>query len=334
MEMFLSQKCKKFKRVCETGRIFKQRKVYMDVSKTAKKIKEMEIRGAGDIARATAKALKHTAEKSNATSVDEFKEEINKSKKILLNSRPTAVSLPNSIRLVTKNLDRYSDIEGARSNIIKRADKFILRSKKSIKNLGEIGSNRIKDGDTVLTHCNSDAALSVIKEAYKTKKINVIATESRPRLQGKITARELAEHGVPVTLIVDSAVRSFMKNVDIVVVGADAIGVNGAVANKIGTSQIALAANEARVTFMVAAETYKFSPKTVIGEPIKIEERSEDEVWKDCPGGICIKNPAFDFTPPEYIDLISTEIGLISPHMSYAILKEEFDWSIEELKNS
>ncbi|RZN63237.1 ribose 1,5-bisphosphate isomerase [Methanonatronarchaeum sp. AMET6-2] len=305
----------------------------MDVFETADKISSMEIRGAGDIARATARAIKHTASQSEAGSIQEFRKEIDEASEILLNSRPTAVSLPNSIRLVTKDLKRYKEVREAKSMIRERADRFITRSKKAIETLGEIGSKRIQDGDTVLTHCNSDAALSVILEAHKHKDLQVIATESRPRLQGKITARELADKGVPVTMIVDSAVRSFMKNVDMVVVGADAIGVNGAVANKIGTSQIALAANEARVNFMVAAETYKFSPKTVVGEPIKIEERSEEEVWKGCPDGICIKNPAFDFTPPEHITLICTEIGLISPHMSYSILKEEFDWSIEELKN-
>ncbi|OUJ19092.1 Ribose-1,5-bisphosphate isomerase E2B2 [Methanonatronarchaeum thermophilum] len=305
----------------------------MEVSKTAEKIKKMEIRGAGDIARATARALRDTAKKSDATNLEELKKDIDEASETLLSSRPTAVSLPNSIRLITKNLKQYQTLNEGRNDVIERANRFIERSKKSLETLGRIGSKRIRDGDTILTHCNSEAALSIIKTADKTKNIKVIATESRPRLQGKITARELAENNIPVTLIVDSAVRSAMKNVDIVVVGADAIGVNGAVANKIGTSQIALAANEARVTFMVAAETYKFSPKTAVGEPIKIEERSEKEVWEKCPNNICISNPAFDFTPPEYIDLICTEIGMISPHMSYSILKEEFDWTIEELKN-
>ena len=304
----------------------------MDVEKTAEKINKMEIRGAGDIARATARAIKNVAIESKTKEIDEFRQEIRKASEILLDSRPTAVSLPNSLRLVTRDLDDYQDVEEAKKGIIENADKFISRSKKAIKTLGKIGSKRIRDGDTVLTHCNSDAALSIIKKASEKKDIDVVATESRPKMQGKITARELKNHGIPVTMIVDSAVRSFMKNIDMVIVGADAIGVNGAVANKIGTSQIALAANEARVSLMVGAETYKFSPKTVVGEPIEIEERSENEVWQDCPEGVCIKNPAFDFTPPEHIDLICTEIGLISPHMSYSILKEEFNWRIEDLK--
>lgn len=297
----------------------------MKVERTARKIKTMEIRGAGDIARATADAMREKASELEANSTDEALEKLEEAAKTLLDSRPTAVSLPNSIRKVFYGLKKAESVNQIKKRAIENANKFIENSKAAKKRIGEIGSKRIKDGYNVLTHCNSEAALSILRAASdQGKSFDVYVTESRPRYQGRKTARDLAKENFSVTQIVDSAARFFMKKMDLIVVGADAIGANGAVANKIGTSQIALAAKEARVDFYVAAETYKFSPKTVEGELIEIEERPSEEVWENKPERVKIRNPAFDFTPAKYIDNICTEIGLISPHMAYQVLKEEF----------
>jgi len=127
-------------------------------------------------------------------------------------------------------------------------------------------------------------------------------------------------------MIVDSAARYFMKEIDKVIVGADAVAANGAVVNKIGTSMIALAAKESNVRTFVAAETYKFSPETMIGEVVAIERRSTDEVigeeeLRTLPS-LEVKNPSFDVTPPEYIDLIITERGIIPPQGAILVLQE------------
>lgn len=119
-----------------------------------------------------------------------------------------------------------------------------------------------------------------------------------------------------------------MKRVDKVLVGADAVAANGAVVNKIGTSMVALAAHEARTLFFVAAETYKFSPETIIGELIKIEERPKEEILPPeivikGLGGIEVRNPAFDVTPPDYIDLIITERGIIPPQAALTVIQQE-----------
>ena len=116
-----------------------------------------------------------------------------------------------------------------------------------------------------------------------------------------------------------------MKDIDVVLVGADTICSNGALINKIGTSQVALAANEARVPFIVCAETYKFSPKTLVGEMVEIEERGAGEVVdpKLIPPNVAVRNPVFDATPAEYIDSIVTEIGLISPYAAYEVIVKE-----------
>jgi ribose 1,5-bisphosphate isomerase len=224
--------------------------------------------------------------------------------------------------------------EEKKQSLISRADEFIRWVETAHQKIGEIGTRRIKDNSVIMTHCNSSAALSVIKSAYKSgKNLEVIATESRPRLQGHITVKELTEFGIPTTLIVDSAVRYFMESIDYVIVGADTITVNGALINKIGTSQIALAAKEARVPFLVAAETYKFSPKTLLGELVEIEERDVEEVAPpDIINleGLKIRNPAFDVTPRDYIDTIITEIGTIPPEMAYLVIRERLGYAIFE----
>lgn len=301
------------------------------VTETARRISSMEIRGAGRIATAAAASLRDFALSVDAESLDEFNSKIGFVADLLNNTRPTAVSLSNAIRMVTRY--RADSLEAAREAVVTNADHFIESSRKAVENIGRIGSQRIRDGDTILTHCNSMAAISVIKTAHKAgRRIKVIATESRPRYQGITTIGMLDELGVPIELIVDSAVRSIMNEVDLVVVGADVITANGALVNKIGTAQIALCAHEARTPFMVAAETYKFSPRTILGERVPIEERSPEEVL---PGiskyrNVRVRNPAFDVTPRQYIDVICTEAGMIPPEMSYLIIKEKLGWEMED----
>lgn len=296
-----------------------------EVLKAAEKIKSMEVRGAARIARFAAETLRDFALRADAKSFDA---EVKKAAEILLNTRPTAVSLYNAINYIMKYSG--STVEDKRDSLVKRAEEFINWTNAAQRRIGEIGEKRIKDGSTVMTHCNSSAALSVIKTAHeKGKDVKVIATESRPRWQGHLTAKQLREAGIEVTLIVDSAVRYFIGEVDCVVVGADTITANGALINKIGTSQIALAAKEARVPFMVAAETYKFSPKTLFGELVLIEERDAKEVAPEelLRLGIKVRNPAFDVTPRDYIDVIITEIGAIPPEMAYIVITERLGYS-------
>jgi ribose 1,5-bisphosphate isomerase len=304
-----------------------------EVKRIAQDIKTMRVRGAGRIARAAALALKIAAEKSKAKAARDFLTEIKQASNFLVSTRPTAVSLPNAVRYVTTGIHSVEgDVEALREAVISRAEAFIKESKEAIKKIGEIGANRISDGDVLLTHCNSEAALSVIKTAFRQgKKIEVYVTESRPHYQGHISARSLLREGIPTTMIIDSAVRYFIRDFDKVVLGADSIAANGAVVNKIGTSHIALAAHEARVLFFVAAETYKFHPGTLVGQLVEIEERDAREVVnpKRFPG-LKIRNPAFDVTPPEYIDLIITERGIIPPSAAHSVIRDLFGWELGE----
>ncbi len=304
-----------------------------EVLAIAADIREMRIRGAGRIARAAAKALAIAAD-SYRGDLGGFRDYMREVAELLRNTRPTAVSLPNAISYVMSRLERewgrLSGVREAKRAVIEAANKFIEYSLRATEEIGKIGSRRIVDGDVVLTHCNSMAALAVIIEAHREgKDVRVYATETRPRFQGWITARRLASEGIDVTLIPDAAVRAVMRRVDKVVVGADTVAANGAVINKIGTSMIALAAKEVNVNFYVAAETYKFSPSTALGELVEIEERSPDEVIDPrLAVGVRVRNPAFDVTPPEYINAIITEKGIIPPQAAILVLKEEFGWAI------
>ncbi len=303
--------------------------VNSEVKEIAKDIKTMRTRGAGRIARAAAKAFRITASSTRAKNKSEFMKELDSVSKLLLSTRPTAVSLPNSISFIIRKpeLRETEDVKSMKRIVSSRAREFIKMSNSAVKQIGEVGARRISDGDVIVTHCNSSCALSVIKTAHKQgKKIKVIATESRPRLQGLITVRDLSKTGIPVTLIVDSAARYFMKDVDKVIVGADSIAANGAIVNKIGTAPLALAAHEARVSFLVAAESYKFDRETTTGELIEIEYRDSGEIInpKKVPG-VKILNPAFDFTPPEYVDAIITERGIIPPQAAYTVLQSMFE---------
>ncbi len=306
-----------------------------EIFQIADDIRTMRIRGAGRIARAAASGLALVAEKYETNNRDELKDALLEAARILVSTRPTAVSLPNAIRfVVVRALNAYeqgADVNELRETIKTSAEDFIANSRTAVERIAEFGARRIRDGDRVMTHCHSTAAVSVLLKAWEQgKRFEVFSTETRPRFQGRITAALLADAGIPVTMIVDSAARYFMESIDAVIVGADAVAANGAVVNKIGTSAIALAAHEARVNFFVAAETYKFSPETMLGTLITIEERDPTEVvdkeYLEQHPKVRVRNPAFDVTPPEYIDIIITERGVIPPQGALMILREEFGW--------
>ncbi|MDD1659677.1 MAG: ribose 1,5-bisphosphate isomerase [Methanomicrobiales archaeon] len=307
----------------------------MHVTETAEKIKRMEIRGAGRIARAAVEALVSQADSLAARDLPTYRKGMEETAAALLATRPTAVSLPNAIHLVLQAMEDAATVAEAREAVKERGEAFLRSSAEAVHRIGEIGAHHIRDGDTVLTHCNSEAALACILEAHRLgREMEVFATEVRPGNQGLLTLRTLSGAGISTHYIVDSAVRHFMNRVDRVFVGADAVTVNGAVVNKIGTSQVALAAHEARATFIVAAETYKFAPRTILGELIEIEERDPGEVLSPAEASslpnVRVHNPVFDVTPAAYVDLIVTEKGAIPPALAYLIIRDYLGWSLEE----
>ncbi len=257
----------------------------------------------------------------------------------LRKTRPTAVNLFHAIdRCVKASLEREASTERV-ATVCAEADRIALEDLEASKKMGEYGNALIEDGFRILTHCNAGAlafidngsALAPIRVAHRSgKHIFVYADETRPRSQGaKLTAWELQQEGIPYALIVDNAAGHYMRQgeVDLVIVGADRIAANGDTANKIGTYEKAVLAQENGIPFYVAAPRMTFDMKCPMGNDIEIEERSPDEVnwvWgADEKGnytkvrisaeGTIAMNPSFDVTPAKYITGFITEVGVIRP---------------------
>lgn len=302
------------------------------VQDVAEKIKRLEIQGARNIAIAAMKALEGLVHQTQAENKENFLKELLVAKEILFASRETEPLMRNVVRLAISKVEKSSE-----ENVKKLANTFSLVSRQFLKSLedskekiAEIGTRRIRDNSAILTHCHSSTVTHMLRKAKeKGKSFEVFCTETRPFFQGRITAKELVKADIKTTLIVDSAARFFMNNIDMVIVGADAITSEGNFINKIGTSMIALAAKEARTPFYVVSELLKFDPATMYGDYEKIEERNFDEVWKTPPKKLNIKNPAFDVTRRDFIHGVICEEGIISPHLIAEVVRRRYPWIFE-----
>ncbi|WP_136715178.1 ribose 1,5-bisphosphate isomerase [Halorientalis salina] len=302
--------------------------VHQEVEAVAEDIATMETRGAATIARAVADALATQAAASEAETPTDFRSEMRVAARLLSDTRPTAVSLPNALRFVFEQMDGET-VDELKATSIAAADRFRVQLERAQDDLGRVGANRLRDGDTVMTHCHSTDALACIEAAVdQGKDLSAVVKETRPRNQGHITAQALREMDVPVTLVVDSAARRYLDEVDHVVVGADSIAADGSVINKIGTSGLAVVARERGVPIMVAAQTIKLHPATLTGHTVEIEMRDEREVIDDEArrdiGEITVENPAFDVTPPRYVDAIVTERGQFPPESIVTLMRDMF----------
>jgi methylthioribose-1-phosphate isomerase len=290
-------------------------------------IKEMRVRGAPAIGVAAAYGIALGASGIKTASKDEFLAQLNQVVQAFAASRPTAVNLFQAINRM-KKAARGDGVAAIKNSLVNEAKRIHQEEITATKQLSQLGAGLIKDGFTVLTHCNAGplatagygTALGVIKAAKEQgKKVSVFATETRPLLQGaRLTTWELMQEGIPVTLIIDSMAGYFMKRgeIDCVIVGADRIAANGYTANKIGTYTLAVLANAHGIPFYVAAPTTTIDLSLTSGYQIPIEERSPEEVTHIqgvaiAPEGIDVANPAFDITPNQYISAIITERGII-----------------------
>jgi methylthioribose-1-phosphate isomerase len=300
-----------------------------DYRQVADAIKKLVVRGAPAIGVTAAFGLALAAKASKAKHISELMTELDTAFKILQATRPTAVNLIWALERVMGKAKTAKTVDSAKRALTEEARKMSEEDIRANRQMGANGARLFADGDVVLTHCNAGSlatvaygtALGVIRSAQESgKRLSVIATETRPVMQGaRLTAFELQHDGIDVSLIPDTAVGHMMAKGAIkrVIVGADRVLRTGHVFNKIGTYQVAILASRHKVPFYVAAplSTFDFesSPKDVI-----IEERSSDEVTKVgrkrvAPKGVRIFNPAFDMTPPELITGIITEKGVLKP---------------------
>lgn len=299
-----------------------------DYHQVAVAIKEMKVRGAPAIGVTAAYGIALGARSIEASSREEFLAQLEDVMTVLGGTRPTAVNLFWAIermRRLSSSGILHADLPDA---LLEEACLIADEDIQACKRMGAYGAELIGEGFNVLTHCNAGAlatveygtALGVIRAAHEQgKRIHVYADETRPLLQGaRLTAWELVEAGIPVTLISDNMAGHFMSKgkIDCVVVGADRIAANGDVANKIGTYSVAVLAKENNIPFYVAAPISTVDISLTSGTDIPIEERHHTEVThirgaQLAPHGVDVANPAFDVTPNRYVKAIITEKGIV-----------------------
>ncbi|MCX8153103.1 MAG: S-methyl-5-thioribose-1-phosphate isomerase [Candidatus Bathyarchaeota archaeon] len=297
-----------------------------NVDEMAEAIKNLRIRGAPLLGAAAAFGLALAAFYSKAKSNEQLLADLEKAAKIIKSTRPTAVNLFWALdRILTKVRGFSGTDHELKTLVLQEAQRIADEDAEANRAIGKNGAELINSGDVILTHCNAGelatveygTALGVIRAAWSQgKKIRVIATETRPLLQGaRLTAYELKRDGIPVTLITDNMVGYVMyrRIVNKVIVGADRI-VQDAVINKIGTFTVAVLAHEHGLPFYVAAPKSTFD-LTRKAEEVIIEERNPDEVTHFsaqlvAAKGVEVLNPAFDITPLKYVTAIIAEDGI------------------------
>ena len=312
---------------------------YTDYNDIAEAIRTLVVRGAPAIGVSGAFGLALAALQSSSENIENLLTDLENAKKILFETRPTAVNLSWGLEKIMSVAKRGKTVSEIRDTVIAKAKEMAEEDINVNKKMGKNGAQLFQDNDTIMTHCNAGAlatvaygtALGVIRATNESRKnIKVIATETRPIQQGsRLTAFELKHDGIDVSLIPDTAVGYTMANdlVNGVVVGADRILQTGHVFNKIGTYQVATMAKQHNIPFYVAAPLSTFDLQSK-PDDIIIEQRKASEVTgigdkKTAPDGIDVINPAFDMTPPELISGIITENGVAKPPFQESI-KELF----------
>ncbi len=303
-----------------------------DYYMVAKCIKKLCIRGAPAIGIASAMAIAIGAQNIKAKNFNDFMEKIEPVMEAMLSTRPTAVNIRWSVERIKGILNIHKDepITKLKKILIDEAKAILKEDIEINKAIGRWGAEFIKDGDTILTHCNAGslatggygtATAPMIIAKEQGKHIRVIADETRPVLQGaRLTTWELMQADIPVTLITDNTAGALIRKgmIDLAIVGTDRTTRKGDVANKIGTYTVAVLCKENKIPFYVAAPLSSVDFSIDSGELIPIEERSSDEVttiWghRVAPEGVNVINLAFDVTPSNYVTAFFTEKGVFHP---------------------
>lgn len=310
-----------------------------DYQTIARSISEMWVRGAPAIGAAAAFGLALAAMDSSAATREDFVAELERVGRELYATRPTAANLGWAIKRILKKIRAANvPVPDLRELVMTEAQAIADEDVALNQRMAEHGASLINDGDTIIHHCNTGplatvdvgTALGCIIQAHRQgKKIHVLVDETRPRLQGaRLTAWELMQYGVPMTLIADNASGHYLYRglATKVFYGADRVAANGDVANKIGSYKLAVVAHENNVPVYSVMPTSTIDMSLASGRDIPIEERGADEVTtidgvRIAPEGVHVGNPAFDVTPNKYLTAIVTERGIVYPPFTENLLR-------------
>ncbi|MDT2557078.1 hypothetical protein P7D63_20560 [Enterococcus raffinosus] len=284
-------------------------------------VENMNVKGGSPFGRAAAWAFKLACEQEQIYSFSALKVKVDDITTKLNNLKPTMSTINNTCKFVqdiVNDPDSEVDLAGAKGKIIKVCDHIIKNSFEAVEKTSVFGAQRISDGDTIMMHSYSSTLMGIFIAAKEAgKNFKVICTESRPLRESRKAIGYFQELGIPVTLITDASVYEFLPQCDYVIMGADSMDVDGSVANKMGTAQIAKLAKACKKDVYIASELYKLDLRTQTGYKIVLERRTKDEIVfegdYETMDGLEVINQFFDVTPATDIKAIICEFGIINP---------------------
>jgi len=302
------------------------------LEKTYQKIKNIEIQGATAVAEATLLELKKYGRSVPAKTKEEWLEKVQVAANRLRSARPTEALADNAVKSVLwlKNFQEIDNVIQARNCLEKEVVDFLISIARAKEDIASFGLEVLKGKKKIFTHCRSSTVVDILLAGKKAGlDFEVFNTETRPLFQGRITAQELIKADIPITMVTDSSGSFFISTssgdeyqMDLFLIGADAILADGSIVNKIGSYGMALAAQQAKIPVYSAASLMKFHPDT----EIEIEKRSSSEVWKNPPRGLNIINYAFDRIPTDMLSGYITEQGVINPEQLTDEVKKVCPW--------
>ncbi|MFA5358470.1 MAG: S-methyl-5-thioribose-1-phosphate isomerase [Patescibacteria group bacterium] len=306
----------------------------MALEKTYQQIKDLKIQGATAIARSIIFELKKEGLACPEKGYSRWLSALKDNASFLLSVRPTEPMAQNLSRLLIANIQGLTTVDAGKKALTEIAKEVLQFIDLGQDNIIQYGQQVVKDGDHIMTHCHSSTVEHILVNAKKIgKKIKVFNTETRPLYQGRITAKNLLQNKIDVTMVTDSAAAFLITShsgkdvvIDKVLIGADVIFSHGSAVNKIGSFNIALAAVEQKIPLYIVAHLLK----TDDDGRIEIERRSAKEVWSQAPKGLEIVNFAFDLIPAKFITGFITEFGVIKPKNIRKMVKKKYPWLLRK----
>jgi len=298
-----------------------------------KKIKNLEIQGAESVAIHSAKALSYVVRhQKQGLSKKEFWHNVKNAERQLFNARPTEPATYNVLKFMLAGLSRKSP-EHVLEKVLEREKIVLEHFDKAMSKIAEFGARKISNGMVVYTHCHSSSVMAVLKRAKSlNKNFRVNVTETRPHLQGRLSARELNRNKIPVKYFIDSAGRQALKEADLMLIGADAVTSTGQVINKIGTEMFAEIAHIYDIPVYVCTDSWKYDPESIFGYELNVEKGKSTIFWKGKPKDVAINRHLFEKVDPDLISGIISELGIYPPSMFAEEMKRSYDWLFKRRK--
>ncbi|MDO8428387.1 MAG: S-methyl-5-thioribose-1-phosphate isomerase [Candidatus Diapherotrites archaeon] len=286
-------------------------------------IKTLKTQGASQVKKSFLKNIKIWIEQNHNKNLNQFNSDFQHIVSLFVKARSTEPAVFNMARKLLELTENEKSLSKLKQELIQLLTEFENRDQQNIQKIIQFGQKVVPNKSIAFTHCHSHTVEAILIQA-KNKIDQVIATETRPLFQGRITAKNLAQKGIHCTLIVDNAAQTFMPKADFLITGADSVLANGNLINKIGTSIISKIAQENKVPHYVACTTEKMDPLSFFGKDTEIEQRNTNEVWSEQYAHITVLNPAFDITPARQIQGYITEKGILKPKKFAQTMKKEF----------